>query len=290
MAEDLRRAVLAELEWDPAVDTSRVRVVVRGARVMLTGVVNSYAEKCRVVRSVRAIRGVDEIVDDLSVEILDEDRCSDALLLETVRVALRLNVLVASSIEVRVEAGWVTLLGTVAARYQRDEAERTVGRVRGVRGLTSDVSVTPFESRTALVDPAPGITAAIRRRRDVRADDVTIVANGQIVTVAGIVESDLQRAAVLETAWKAPCVVGVVDRLGVRDPAGRPAAPESDSPADRPSLRACGRLGRLAEQLRADVDRVSETRTRILFVTTADLLLALREAFTDADARESIGD
>lgn len=52
-----------------------------------------------------------------------------------------------------------------------------------------------------------------------------------------------------------------------------------------PAERARIRLGALARELRDDLDRVSDPRTRALFATTADLLVALEEAFADAGAR-----
>jgi osmotically-inducible protein OsmY len=43
---ELQRDVAAELEWDPSVDASRIDVEVHAGIVTLTGLVNSYAQKC----------------------------------------------------------------------------------------------------------------------------------------------------------------------------------------------------------------------------------------------------
>ncbi|MET9059177.1 hypothetical protein ABZX99_15295 [Streptomyces antibioticus] len=54
-----------------------------------------------------------------------------------------------------------------------------------------------------------------------------------------------------------------------------------------PSLRARARLRELVLQLRDDLPSITDPHARNLFATTADLLVALDEAFADAQARAS---
>ncbi|MFG2500840.1 hypothetical protein ACGFSB_21840 [Streptomyces sp. NPDC048441] len=52
-----------------------------------------------------------------------------------------------------------------------------------------------------------------------------------------------------------------------------------------PAIRARARLQELVVQLRDDLPSVADPRARNLFETTANLLVALDEAFADAQAR-----
>src|SRR5271165_788491 len=51
--------------------------------------------------------------------------------------------LTAPNIKVLVNKGWITLEGEVEWHYQRDTAERTVRRLRGVKGLSNLLKVKP---------------------------------------------------------------------------------------------------------------------------------------------------
>ena len=50
---DIRKDVLAELEWDPAIDPTHVGVAVRDGVVTVTGHLDTYAEKYAVQRAVQ---------------------------------------------------------------------------------------------------------------------------------------------------------------------------------------------------------------------------------------------
>ena len=53
-----------------------------------------------------------------------------------------MNILVPEDrIQVIVEDGWVTLKGTVDWSYQKEEAERTVRNVAGVKGVSNLIEV-----------------------------------------------------------------------------------------------------------------------------------------------------
>lgn len=60
--------------------------------------------------------------------------------------------------------------------------------------------------------------------------------------------------------------------------------------AQEPSMRARARLQALVLQLRDDPPLVSDPHARNLFATTADLLVALDEAFADVQGRAAGSD
>jgi Predicted periplasmic or secreted lipoprotein len=80
-ASRLQRRVLDELEWDSAVDTSRMQISVdRGSQVTLHGAVHTLKEKCRVEDLVKRIRGVAGVFNRLEVRLSIGDYRTDATL------------------------------------------------------------------------------------------------------------------------------------------------------------------------------------------------------------------
>jgi osmotically-inducible protein OsmY len=55
---DLRREVLAELEWEPSVNAVHIGVSVKNGVVTLSGHVPSYAEKLAAERAAKRVYGV----------------------------------------------------------------------------------------------------------------------------------------------------------------------------------------------------------------------------------------
>src|SRR5665213_3231771 len=65
--EELRTAVLREIEWRPDIRSQDINVKVLGDTVMLTGFVHTFAEKGSAERAAKAVRGVVSVADDIEV-------------------------------------------------------------------------------------------------------------------------------------------------------------------------------------------------------------------------------
>ena len=63
------------------------------------------------------------------------------------------------ALTVSVTDGWVTLSGNVRHYYQRQEAERVIKHLSGIKGFTSDVTV----SKDPTIDVSKAITSALER-------------------------------------------------------------------------------------------------------------------------------
>ncbi|MGZ5474023.1 MAG: BON domain-containing protein [Thermoanaerobaculia bacterium] len=70
-AEDieLRKDVLAELEWDPSVDARTIGVAAEDGVVALTGHVASYASKANAERIVKRVHGVQGVANDIDIKL-----------------------------------------------------------------------------------------------------------------------------------------------------------------------------------------------------------------------------
>jgi len=110
--------------------------------------------------------------------------------------------------------GRVMLSGSVPTYEdsQRRAAERAVGRVPGVRGITDKIELTAEPIPSDVVDR---VAAALRRNAVV--DDTTIeVSNvGQTIYLDGVTTSWFGKKAAEDAAWGAPGVAQVVDRVTI---------------------------------------------------------------------------
>ena len=97
-------------------------------------------------------------------------------------------------IGVSVEGGVVTLTGEVKSYIERWQAERTVERVRGVRGVANELSVRTSGERTD-TDIAHAAVDALRWNVSVPTDSVKVRVEKGWLTLEGEVPWDYQRRA-----------------------------------------------------------------------------------------------
>jgi len=118
---ELRRDVERQLEWEPAVDERRIGVSVLDGVVTLTGDVRTYAQRWKAERTVERVEGVRGVVNELEVRLASE--VSDTDVARAAVDALQSDVTVPSDrIKVRVDKGWVTLLGAGSPSPRRRSA------------------------------------------------------------------------------------------------------------------------------------------------------------------------
>src|SRR5579875_214019 len=185
--DELRDAVEEELEWDPKVDSSAVAVSADAGVITLRGTVGAYTEKCEAKYDAQRVRGVLRVEDELVVELLDEYRRSDADLRGAVLQALTLNSFVPSTIDAKVDDGWVTLTGTASSQFQRAEAEHVAGRVRAACGLSNDVQLVPFGPNAGSV--ASAIMQTLQRHAGLDASNISVQSSSGTVTLSGSVST-----------------------------------------------------------------------------------------------------
>jgi osmotically-inducible protein OsmY len=208
---DLQNNVLAELRWEPGIDSSRIGVAIEKGVVELTGQVRTLAEKRAAEAAVKRVRGVTAVANELEVELLAVHVRGDVDIAKAAVDALKWNVNVPDErIKVTVAKGWVTLEGTVPAAYQRLAAESSVEALTGVKGVLNHITVTPSASAQ---DVRRQLTSALHRYAQLEADSVDIAAEGNKITLTGKVHSWAERDLVQGAAWKVPGVAHVDNRL-----------------------------------------------------------------------------
>jgi osmotically-inducible protein OsmY len=94
--------------------------------------------------------------------------------------------------------------------YERQAAVFAIARVRGVRGISSKIAIISQPVRT---DVADRIKRAFRRNAIIDDSRVGVTTNGHTVCLDGEVGSWKAEEEAVDTAWGAPGVTDVVDRL-----------------------------------------------------------------------------
>jgi osmotically-inducible protein OsmY len=211
----LKTDVTHELAWDIYVDETGIGVSVHHGVVTLTGTVEGWAEKHAAEEAAHRVAGVLDVANDIEIKPRWSETRSDADIAEAVRHALTWDRLVPDrQIQSTVaDRGAVTLTGSVGTLAQRDEAERVVRNLDGVRCVTNEIVVeAPAVAATAL---RATITQALERHVLREAKHVTIDVRGDTVVLSGAVDSWRERRAVLGAAKGTPGVRHIDDRLRI---------------------------------------------------------------------------
>jgi len=210
----LQKAVLAELEWEPRLDASKVGVATLDGVVTLTGSVPSYPEKIAAERAVKRVAGVKGIANDLEVHLPGSSQRGDTELAQAALQALQWDVMIPTDrVTVRVSHGWLTLEGNVEQEYQRNAAERAVRHIRGLRGCDNNIELKPRVTETQVKQR---IEAALKRRAEFDAHQVKVAVAGGKVTLNGVVRSWREHDDALNAAWDAGGVSAVEDALTIK--------------------------------------------------------------------------
>lgn len=212
--QQLKKDVIAELEWDPAINAAHVGVAVKDGVVTLTGHLDTYAEKYAIERAVLRVRSVRGIAVELDVKLDPNHRRSDSEIAAAAESALKWHSLIPSDrIRVQVEKGWVTLLGEVNWDYQRRETEKAVRTLTGVVGVSNAITL---KTAAAPVDVAKRIRDAMVRHAENESRQLEVSVEGDTVILRGTVDSWTERATASSAAWSAPGVAKVVNELKIQ--------------------------------------------------------------------------
>lgn len=206
----LERDVREQLEWDRMLDASRIVDKADDGKITLTGTVPTYFESMLAVEDAYRVSGVTGVDNQLLVGSAGE-AIDDAVLAQDCAAAFDKDRLIPhGAVKATVADGRVTLRGEVRNHFQRREAAHAVHRVPGVLGVTNEISLTrdPIPS-----DVADRIHHAFQRNAVVDDSMIKVSNDDHTIFLDGTVES---RRASLEaefTAWDAPGVNQVVNRL-----------------------------------------------------------------------------
>jgi len=205
--------VVAELKYEPRVQANEIGVVVKDGVVALTGWVDSYGKKYAAEEAAHRVRGVKAVANDIEVRLPLLSERTDADLAAAAVRALEWDALInVEKLDVTVSKGWVTLKGDVEWPFQKDDAERVVRRLTGIKGLTNLLTVKP---RVTPTDLKQKIEQALVRTAQDDANRITVEVDGNKVILKGTVRAWAERQEAERAAWAAPGVLSVDNRITV---------------------------------------------------------------------------
>jgi osmotically-inducible protein OsmY len=210
---DIKRDVEDELRSDPDIDATNIAVALKDSVVTLTGFVRSFRQRRRAEEDVKRVAGVLGVVNDIDVRLPVIHRRPDPDIAQNAAEAIKRELPYSwEEIKVTVDRGLITLEGEVQWGYQRERAERAVQKLRGVTGVINLIDVRP---RVAPVEIKRKIENALRRAAEIDASRISVETNGSEVILRGTVRSWAEREQAERTAWNAPGVARVDNRIHI---------------------------------------------------------------------------
>ncbi len=210
--EQLKADVEQELRWEPSIHAENIGVSVKDGVVELDGHVDSLYEKWGAERAAMRVSNAKAIASEIKVDLPSSATRTDEDIARAAMNHLDWNYSVPNTVTVQVTAGSVTLKGTTEWQYQKEEAERALRSLAGVKGICNEITVTP---KANAIDVKAEIENALRRTAETDAKHITVETAEGKVTLRGYVRNWAQREQAENAAWAAPGVTGVEDLITI---------------------------------------------------------------------------
>jgi osmotically-inducible protein OsmY len=209
--QEIAADVLSELKWDAQLQPNEIGVSVNDGVVTLTGWVDSYLKKWTAEDIAHRVRGVTAVANEIEVRLPSSSERSDTEVAAAAARALEWDTSIPEGkVKVTVSKGWVTLNGEVEWQYQKEDAERVVRRLSGVKGVTNLITVKP---RTTATELKKKIEDALVRNAQVDADNIRVDVIGNKAILKGKVRAWAERQEAERVAWSAPGIMSVDNQI-----------------------------------------------------------------------------
>lgn len=211
---EVQQDVIRELKWDTRVEETDVGVEVEEGVVTLTGTVSSWGRRMAAEEAAHRVHGVLDVANNIAVKVPGTGARTDSEIAHAVRNALIWDVFVPDTrVQSTVSEGVVVLKGDLDTWTQRDDAERAVRNLAGVRLVRNEIQIKPPKVTPAEVRKA--IENALERQAESEADRIRLEVVDSGVTLYGTVRSWAERQAVIAAAKGTPGVRSVEDKLRI---------------------------------------------------------------------------
>jgi osmotically-inducible protein OsmY len=210
---ELQKAVLEQLDFDPAINSSHIGVSVRDGVVTLGGHVPSASDKARAEMGAGMVKDVKAVVDEISVELPGHCETPDELIAQRAYERLTSNNKVpADRIHLSVEDGVVTMRGDVDWEYQRAAALYDLQHLNCVRRIRNEVTIKPAVQGSLISER---IHEALERLGLNSSSNIHVETRGSDVDLFGEVTSWQEKRLAENVAWSVPGVSHVANNITV---------------------------------------------------------------------------
>ena len=139
--EQIRKNAGSILRLNEATEDEPISVKVDNGKVLLSGSVESYWKKARAVELVSQLKGVKDVVDELSV--VPTDQPADEQVATRIIEALKHKRIDTSRILIEVDGGRVLIKGSVLDWQNFSDVYETIKNIKGVSGLFNELVIVP---------------------------------------------------------------------------------------------------------------------------------------------------
>jgi osmotically-inducible protein OsmY len=184
--DQIKLNVIDQLKWDSRVDIADIDVAVCGGTVKLKGSVPSYRMREVAAGDVLDVEGVTHLANELKVQYNPTAvRPDDEQIKESIEKMFNWDPEIEpENITVTVNAGKVTLEGSVNAIWKKLKSQDIAANVIGVFQVSNKLAIVPTDT---YIDQniSETIMAALERNAHVNARDVHVKVEHQMVTLSG---------------------------------------------------------------------------------------------------------
>lgn len=199
---------------DSRIDSSNIRIVDQGHKVVISGTVGSVIEKQLVEEVAKSVVGNDYSLSALKVV---PPVVSDADIQRSIEAAVPSHCLVRlQNFNVQVKDGNVTLLGQTDSLHHSTMASYVASNIRGVKSVTNRIVVN--DNRASDKQIRENIAAVLDdylKKNDVNWPGIA-VKNGAVI-LSGTISSYEQERHVTDVVQRLPGVVSVQNKMVIRN-------------------------------------------------------------------------
>ena len=215
--EKIKKTITDQLYEYDEIDISNMEIDVINRRVTLTGSVPNYTASEAALFVAWNTSGVIQVDNQLDIRYPTTAKVPpDPDIQERVKQTIGwADGLADQTIQVSVEAGIVSLEGTVDAFWKRFKAEELTSHIFGVVKVSNKLAVVPGRK---IVDEviAKNIISALDRSRTVEIDAVSVKVQDGVVTITGTVPDLRAYRSILDFAGRTTGVTDVRSELKIQ--------------------------------------------------------------------------
>jgi osmotically-inducible protein OsmY len=206
----LHDSVQRQLQWHPEIESADIAVIASDRMITLTGVVRSYSAKLAAEQSVKRVRGVRGVANE--IRVVPSSQHTDTEIAKAAVHALRARTNMPTSLTVTARDGVLILDGTVRWMFQKAAAGVAVMHLDGFTDVSNRIEVTPSAS---VGQVKTEIDAALHRCADIDARHVAVALDDSVVTLSGQVSSCHEKQEAERAASGAPGITRVENKIVV---------------------------------------------------------------------------